>query len=164
MKRDDAAFVAFADARSRALRRTAYLLAGDWHAAEDIVQVALIKVYKAWPRVEPATAEAYARTAVVRVFLDSRRRRASRELPVMTVPDTSVSGTSSHSRLDLLNALRALPPGQRAVVVLRYWDDASVEQTAAVLGLSHGTVKSQSAKGLQALREVLGADYSKETR
>jgi RNA polymerase sigma-70 factor (sigma-E family) len=159
----DKEFSAFAAARWLALRRTAFLLTGDWHEAEDVVQTALVKLYVAWPRVRAGTAEAYARTTVTRVFLDGRRKRSATELSVADVPDGRPTPTGSvDARGDLVVALRALPRGQRAVVVLRYWDDLSVEQTAAAVGVSPGTVKSQSSKGLQALREHLGRHYAEE--
>ncbi len=157
VRRDENEFTAFVMARGAALRRTAYLLSGDWHTAEDLVQIALVKLYVAWPRVEQATAEAYARKAVVRVFLDARRRRSSTELPTARVADRAAPDNSPDERLILMQALSSLPPGQRAAVVLRHWEDLSVEEVARLLGLSTGTVKSQCSKGLAAMRLMLTA-------
>jgi RNA polymerase sigma-70 factor (sigma-E family) len=143
-------FTAYYTARYRPLRRTAYLLCGDWHEAEDLTQAAFVRLYLAWGRVRVDGAHAYARRVLLNEFLGRRRRR---ERPVDTVPDRpDPAGGSPDDRLDLSAALRAVPPRQRAVVVLRYWEGLSVDQTAAVLGVTPGTVKSQSARGLAALR------------
>jgi RNA polymerase sigma-70 factor (sigma-E family) len=158
-RRDEDEFVAFVHARSRDLRRTAFLLTGDWHGAEDVVQSALAKVYVAWPRIDRATAVAYARQVVVRVFLDQRRRRASSELPMAVLPEAPAGEGLSDDRLVLLGALSALPAGQRAAVVLRYWGDMSVREVAAVLRIAPGTVKSQCSRGLASLRSALSHCY-----
>ena len=155
MRRDDSEFTAFVAARGAALRRAAYLLCGDWHRAEDLVQTALVKVYVAWPRVEAETAGAYARQAVVRVFLDSRRRRSSSETPTDSFAERPTADQAPDDRLVLMQALGALPPGQRAAVVLRYWEDLTVEEVARLLNVSAGTVKSQCSKGLIAMRLLL---------
>jgi RNA polymerase sigma-70 factor (sigma-E family) len=150
----DTEFGEFVDARALVMRRTAYLLCGDWHRAEDIVQSALIKLYVAWTRVRKDSVDAYARKVLVRTAIDETRRGFfNRERSVDAVPEVPVADPSSD--LDLRVALDALPPGQRAVVVLRYWEDLSVTETARILGRTEGTVKSQAAKGLAALRELL---------
>nr|WP_323055886.1 SigE family RNA polymerase sigma factor [Lentzea sp. NEAU-D7] len=150
----DREFGEFVDARALVMRRTAYLLCGDWHRAEDIVQTALIKMYVAWSRVRKDTVDAYARKVLVRTAIDETRRGFfQRERIVDAVPESAV--TDADSDLDLRRALDALPPGQRAVVVLRYWEDLSVTETARILGRTEGTVKSQAAKGLAALRDLL---------
>ena len=156
--RDEDGFAEFAlGARSR-LRRTAYLLCGDWDRASDHVQEGLIRVYVAWPRLTRAGGElAYARKAVVSAVIDSGRRRSSTE--VVAVPDGDLaSGTdlaeSVTSRAALLAALAELPPRQRACVVLRYFEDLSVADTARALGCSEGTVKSQTARGIDRLRSA----------
>ncbi len=155
MRRDHREFTLFVVSCGASLRRTAYLLCGDWHTAEDLVQVALVKVYVAWPRVERGTAEAYARKTVVRVFLDTRRRRSASEMPTTSVMEGAAPEHLHEERMVLKQALAALPPGQRAAVVLRYWDDQSVEEVARLLNVSPGTVKSQCSKGLAALRLLL---------
>ncbi|SMD07136.1 SigE family RNA polymerase sigma factor [Lentzea albidocapillata] len=150
----DREFGEFVDARALVMRRTAYLLCGDWHRAEDIVQTALIKMYVAWSRVRKDSVDAYARKVLVRTAIDETRRGFfQRERIVDAVPESAV--TDAASDLDLRRALGALPPGQRAVVVLRYWEDLSITETARILGRTEGTVKSQAAKGLAALRDLL---------
>ncbi|MEU3646665.1 SigE family RNA polymerase sigma factor [Lentzea sp. NPDC034063] len=150
----DREFGEFVDARALVMRRTAYLLCGDWHRAEDIVQSALIKMYVAWARVRKDSVDAYARKVLVRTAIDETRRGFfQRERPVDTVPELAVPDSTSD--LDLREALDTLPPGQRAVVVLRYWEDLSITETARILGRTEGTVKSQAAKGLAALRDLL---------
>ncbi|MFI6098624.1 SigE family RNA polymerase sigma factor [Lentzea sp. NPDC051213] len=150
----DSEFGEFVDARALVMRRTAYLLCGDWHRAEDIVQTALIKLYVAWSRVRKDSVDAYARKVLVRAAIDDGRRGFfRRERSVDAVPERPVADHAAD--LDLRMALDALPPGQRAVVVLRYWEDLSITETARILGRTEGTVKSQAAKGLAALRELL---------
>ncbi|PWK90392.1 RNA polymerase sigma-70 factor (sigma-E family) [Lentzea atacamensis] len=150
----DREFGEFVDARALVMRRTAYLLCGDWHRAEDIVQTALIKLYVAWSRVRKDSVDAYARKVLVRTAVDeSRRGFFQRERTVDAVPEPAVTDNSAD--FDLRLALDALPPGQRAVVVLRYWEDLSITETARILGRTEGTVKSQAAKGLAALRDLL---------
>ena len=156
--RDEAAFVEFAQASRSRLRRTAYLLCGDWDQASDHVQEGLIRVYVAWPRLTRAGREyAYARKAVVSAFLDHARKRSSKELPAEADPelpsDEDLAG-SVVARVALKSALGALPPRQRACVVLRYFDDLSVEDTAALLGCTEGTVKSQTSRALASLRST----------
>jgi RNA polymerase sigma-70 factor (sigma-E family) len=154
--RDEAAFVEFAEAVRGQLRRMAYLLCGDWDQASDHVQEGLIRVYVAWPRLTRAGREyAYARKAVVSAFLDHARRRSSTEVPAE--PDRNVSSgqdvaESVAVRAALMSALADLPLRQRACVVLRYFDDLSIADTAAVLGCSEGTVKSQTSRALASLR------------
>jgi RNA polymerase sigma-70 factor (sigma-E family) len=154
--RDEAAFVEFAQAARGRLRRTAYLLCGDWDQASDHVQEGLIRVYVAWPRLTRAGREhAYARRAVVSAFLDHARRRSSSEVPAepdRDVPSGQDVAESVALRAALMSALAELPPRQRACVVLRYFDDLSVADTAAVLGCSEGTVKSQTSRALASLR------------
>ena len=145
----DAEFSEFYAARVRTLRRVAYLVTQDWHAAEDVTQRALVKVYRAWPRIERPGLEAYARRAVVNESLShlSRRRR---DLVVETVPDRPAPEPATP--IDLGAALAALPGQQRAVIALRFADDRSVAETAEALGIAEGTVKSHTAKALETLR------------
>jgi RNA polymerase sigma-70 factor (sigma-E family) len=153
----------FVAARAAPLVRFAFLLCGDWHRAEDTVQSALVKLYLAWPRLRQVGAvEPYVRRIILRVLADNgrlarfRRERVSDRLPERPAADGSEAATD---RMVLLSALAALPPRQRAVVVLRFWEDQSVEQCAEALGCSEGTVKSQAARGLQTLRNVLGDQF-----
>ena len=156
--RDEAAFVEFAEAARGQLRRTAYLMCGDWDQASDHVQEGLIRVYVAWPRLTRAGREyAYARRAVISAFLDHARRRSSTEVPTEADRDRPSGqdvAESVASRAALMSALADLPPRQRACVVLRYFEDLSVADTAAVLGCSEGTVKSQTSRALASLRST----------
>jgi len=153
----------FVVARAAPLVRFAFLLCGDWHRAEDTVQSALVKLYLAWPRLDRRDAvEPYVRRIILRVLADNgrlarfRKERLSAQLPERAATDGS---NAVDERMVLLSALAALPPRQRAVVVLRFWEDQSIEQCADVLGCSTGTVKSQSARGLQTLRKLLGDQF-----
>lgn len=153
----DAAFTEFALGRRTHLRRIAYALCGDWHQAEDLLQISLVKLYAAWPRIErDGREEAYCRRIIVRTHLDERRRPWRRELSGLDGFD--VAGRSPlpvEERSALVDALQALPEMQRKVVVLRHWLGLSVAETAAELGVVAGTVKSHSSRGLAALQEVL---------
>jgi len=158
MATDEDRFTAFVEARGPALRRTAYLLTGDWHEAQDLAQSALVKLYLAWSRVESDGAEAYARRVLARTFVDSRRRFWRRERPTEHLPDVAELDAPTDARLDMWRALGSLTPIQRSVLVLRFWEDQSVEQVAAVLGLPPGTVKSQTRRALAQLRASLGVN------
>jgi RNA polymerase sigma-70 factor (sigma-E family) len=148
----DREFAAYVAARSPQLLRTAYLLCGDRHRAEDLVQVTLTKLYVAWERVEKRDAlDAYARQAMVRASGDeSRRPWRRREVP--SGDDRAAVGGSA-----VFDELRRLPPRQRAAVVLRYWNDLSVEETATLMGCSANAVKTHAARGLAKLRVALAA-------
>jgi RNA polymerase sigma-70 factor (sigma-E family) len=150
----------FVQGRYLALRRTAYLLCGDWHRAEDLVQGTLIKVVVAARRRRVESLDAYSRRVLLRLFLDENHRLWRRREKSWAEPRDVVDGAAEDSdlKLTVLAALRALPPRQRAAVVLRYWEDRSVEESAALLGVSPGTVKSQSSRALAALRVMLQDD------
>jgi RNA polymerase sigma-70 factor (sigma-E family) len=151
-------FESYVVARRTSLRRTAYLLCGDWDRAEDVVQDALARLYVHWRRASRAgSVDAYARRTVVNAFLAQGRRPWRRERPTAQLPETAYADPSgaSDQRDVLLGALAQLGARQRAVVVLRYWDDMSVEETATVLGTTVGTVKSQASRGLVHLRRAL---------
>ena len=141
------------------LTRTAYLLCGDRHEAEDLVQTALARAALAWHRLDAAP-DAYVRKILLNVFRSSRSRRWRQEIPVDAVPDRGLAdAASTMDDRDLLRrALAALPPRQRAAVVLRFYEDLSEHQAAAVLGCSLGTVKSLTSRGLQRLRRALPAE------
>lgn len=151
---DEDEFTELVNAKGTSLRRIAYLMCGDWYLAEDAVQNVFVKVHLSWHRIRRAdNIDAYLRTTLVRVVIDARRRRWHRESPAEFLPDTAAPNLSAHDERDaLVAALRQLPPRQRAVVVLRYWEDLSIAETAAALGCTEGTVKSQTSKGLAALR------------
>jgi RNA polymerase sigma-70 factor (sigma-E family) len=154
---DDAGFREYIGARLDPLRRTAYLMCGDWHTADDVVSSVVLKLYQGWNRIaRMENLDAYARRAVVNAWLDERRRPWRRERPV-PASDLPTGGAIAgdpgiHDRLAILRHLNALPARRRAVIVLRYYCDLSVEDTAEVLGCSPGTVKSQAARALDTLR------------
>lgn len=150
-------FAELVAAKGGALRRTAYLMCGDWHLAEDLVQNVFVKVHLHWRRLKRQDSiDGYLRTTLFRTFIDSRRLKWRRESPAEHLPDLAAPGTGPSDDRDLLvAALRRIPPRQRAVLVLRYWEDLSVEETAGLMGCAAGTVKSQAAKGLAALRPIL---------
>ena len=161
MQARDDGFTAYVVQRRAQLYRTAYLLCGDAHRAEDVVQAALAKLYAAWPRASRAdSVDAYARRVVVNAHLDEVRRPWRRERPVDAGPGSRLdgpvpAGVSAEDSDALWAALRALPAGQRRVVVLRHYWGLSVDETAADLGISPGTVKSQTSDALRALRTAL---------
>lgn len=152
------AFTEFAVACRERLRRTAYLMCGDWDRARDHVQEALVRVYVRWPKLQRQGGElAYARRAVASVIIDEARKRSSRELPTdpdLARPSTEDVARAVTDRAALMTALAGLPPRQRACVVLRYFEELDVRETAAALGCSEGTVKSQTSRALAALRTV----------
>jgi RNA polymerase sigma-70 factor (sigma-E family) len=147
MSERDQAFVEFVETANPSLRRTAYLISGNRHTADDIVQDALYKLYLAWPKMSKVgNPFAYARRMVVNAAYDGGRRPWRREVAKAEVPDVVVDDfATGHARRDeVLEALRTLAPRQRACVVLRYYEDLSVEETAEILGCAEGTVKSQA--------------------
>jgi len=158
--RTEQEFEEFAIARTPHLYRSAWLLCGDRHQAQDLVQETLAKVYVRWrrsfgPRIDnPA---AYAQTALTRTFLSARRRRSSGEQPYADLPDSPVEdGTGAADvRLALHDALAELPPADRAVLVLRYLEDLSVEEVAGRMGLSPGAVRNRSLRALERIRGVV---------
>jgi RNA polymerase sigma-70 factor (sigma-E family) len=154
-------FDAFVRARRSALLRRAFLLTGDRHLAEDLVQTALAKVALRWSSVAAkGDPMPYARTVVVRTAIGWRRRRWSGEVPTEPLPETAHGdGLDVTDRRERVRqALLHLPARKRAALVLRFYDDLSEAETAEVLGCSVGTVKSQTAKGLARLRVALGAE------
>jgi RNA polymerase sigma-70 factor (sigma-E family) len=156
-------FAEFASAASPRLRRTAFLLCGNWHTAEDLAQTALAKVFASWPRVRRQEAvHAYTTRTLVNTYLADRRLRRNGEVLTDRLPDRPAGGPAPEDRIVVLDALATLPPRSRAVVILRYWADLNVEQAAAVLGCSPGTVKSQTARALSRLRDTLGSDWATE--
>jgi RNA polymerase sigma-70 factor (sigma-E family) len=156
--RDEAEFTAFVVARQAALLRAAYLLTGDGQAAEDLVQTALTETALRWRRLhDTGHPEAYARKVIYTRFVSGwRRRKVVSELSVGDVPDFPVGDHAAvtDTRLMLQRALGSLAPRQRACIVLRYFEDRSEAGTAAVLGCSVGTVKSQTHDALRRLREL----------
>ncbi len=144
-------FDAFVQARSRPLLRTAYLLTRDHALAEDLVQTALAKAWFAWSRIEGGDPEPYVRRIMVNTYASWWRRRWNGEVPSDELPETPAPA-AAEDRSDLWQALGRLPRKQRAVVVLRYYEDLTEAETARLLGCSVGTVKSQTNKAFAKLR------------
>lgn len=157
----DEEFLEFASARSGHLFRTACLLTGDWHLAEDLVQETLGKVYRSWRRVRQAeNPAAYSDAMLVRTFLSYRRRRSASERPTARLPERPTdTGGDAALRVTLLAGLAQLPPKDRAVLVLRFWEDRSVAETAEVMKLSAGAVRNRSMRALERLRGLLGDPF-----
>jgi RNA polymerase sigma-70 factor (sigma-E family) len=155
---DDEEFRHFVSARMDKLRGLAYLTCGDWQVAEDAVSCCLAKLYTRWGKV--SSPERYASRMVVRAAIDEvrrpwrRERSASHALPDVVQPDSSDSVNES---LRVRQVLRQLPAGQRAVLVLRFYEDFSIDEVAETLGRRPGTIMSQCARGLASLRELLAA-------
>ncbi|GLH95697.1 SigE family RNA polymerase sigma factor [Phytohabitans aurantiacus] len=163
MRDDDAEqqrFTEYFAARRDAVRRTAYFMCGDWHWADDLTQTAFIRLADGWHRIRDARAvDAYLRTCLVRAFLsETRRVWRRRERSVAEPPDVASDDDSETvaRRLLFAQALREVPPRQRVTLVCRFYQGLDVTETAAALGCSEGTVKSQTARGLAALRRALG--------
>jgi RNA polymerase sigma-70 factor (ECF subfamily) len=150
------AFEDFVASRYGALLRTAFLLTGDYQHAEDLLQTALTSVYLRWSRLrDKGAAEAYVRKTLATTYTSWWRRRSWREHPQADLPERSASAdvtSGSDARNDMWVHLRTLPRQQRAVIVLRFYDDRSVEETAALLGIGAGSVKSYTSRALSALR------------
>ncbi|WP_246004170.1 SigE family RNA polymerase sigma factor [Nocardioides marmoriginsengisoli] len=157
----DEEFGAYVAARRPHLFRSAWLLCGDSHRAEDLVQETLAKLYVAWPRVSRLdTVDAYVRRMLVNGHIDEGRRPWRRERPTAEPPDSPSPGLGAEEDDDLWAALRALPAGQRRVVVLRHYWGLSIEETAADLNVGTGTVKSQTSAALASLRRILSPELA----
>jgi RNA polymerase sigma-70 factor (sigma-E family) len=156
---DDADFSAFVGASSRRLLRSAYLMTGDLTEAEDLLQTALERAYRRWPAIRRTDVpEAYVRKILVTTAINAGRRRKLPSAPLDEdqlpgIPDRAVEGLPA--RAALISCVRQLPAGQRAVLVLRYFDDLTEAETARVLGCTVGTVKSQHARAMARLRELV---------
>ncbi len=151
---DHTQFVQFVDGHARELRRTAYLMCGDWQRAEDATQDALVKLYVAWSRLERSGAlRAYAHRAVTTAVIDQGRRPWRREVTGGSLPEPATDPIEHvDRRLAVVHALQSLPHRRRQCLVLRYFVDLSVEETAHHLGITSGTVKSQTARALEQVR------------
>ena len=149
-------FTTFVADRGQSLLRIAHALTGDRRAAEDLVQGALAKAYARWPRIH-GDAEAYVRRIIYNDRVSGWRRTGRhREVTVAEVPDRAYADRDVTERLVVREALLSLPPRQRAVLVLRFLEDRSVEETAEALGCRPGTVASQASRALAKLRELVG--------
>jgi RNA polymerase sigma-70 factor (sigma-E family) len=148
---EEAEFREYVAVRMDRLRRTAFLYCRDWHTADDLVGTTLEKLFHSWQRAKRADSlDAYVYGILSHAWLDERRRPWRRERAVADVPDRVLPANGGDT--DVLNLLASLPSGRRACLVLRFYCDLSVEQTAEILGIAPGTVKSQTARGLEMLR------------
>ena len=154
-------FTEFVEAVYPHLRRTAFLLCGDWHTAEDLAQTALEKVFVSWRKIRRQDAvHAYTHRTLVNSYLAHKRLKRTGELLTGWFPERAIEASVPETRIMVLDALATLPPRTRAVVVLRYWADLSVEQVAEVLGCSPGNVKRLSVYAMDRLRTVLGDEMT----
>lgn len=159
---EEAQFAVYVTARRDRVRRTAYLVCGDWHRADDLTQIAFVKLYGAWERIRDyAALDAYVRSCLMRAAIDESRRPWRREHVTDEVPD-GPTASAEDDLADLVadrdlvrSALRRVPRGQRAMVVLRFYEGLSVSDVARAMDCSEGNVKSQTARGLAALRTAL---------
>jgi RNA polymerase sigma-70 factor (sigma-E family) len=159
-QREEQEFAEYFAARREAVRRMAYMMCGDWHRADDLAQTAFIALHRHWRKVRDKGAlDAYVRRTLTRAVIDEFRRPWRREHSVEVLPDRPVESGDDDSvatRQALLAGLQKVPPKQRAVLVLRFLEGLDVAGVAEVMRCSEGTVKSQCARGLAALREALG--------
>ncbi|MGY0233865.1 SigE family RNA polymerase sigma factor [Longispora urticae] len=153
---EEAAYREYVVARMDQLRRVAYLLCRDWHTADDLVSTTLLKLYRHWRRAERMEGlDGYVRRILLNAWIDEQRRPWRREQVADELPEVPVTDADLAGDTDLLALLGELPPRRRAVLVLRFYCGMSVSQTAELLGCSEGTVKSQSSRGLDALRPLV---------
>lgn len=139
--------------RGRALWRAAFLLTGDPHTAEDLVQTALSRTFRRYDGIaNDAAFDVYVRTTMYRTFCSWWRRAWRGESPTASMPEILSTDPVDEERLDVLRALHELPPRQRSILVLRYFEDRSITEVATLLGVTEGTVKSASHKGVAAMR------------
>jgi RNA polymerase sigma-70 factor (sigma-E family) len=155
---DAESFTEYVTTARAGLRRYALLLCGDWHEADDLVQDTLTNMFRRWPDISGhGEMNSYAHTALVHRFLSVHRQtRWQRETPHPAPPERPCSPEhATDDRISMLACLRRLPPRQRAVIVLRFWEDLSIQQTAQAMGISPGTVASQHHRALATLRQSL---------
>jgi RNA polymerase sigma-70 factor (sigma-E family) len=162
-QREEQEFTDYFAARRDAVRRTAYLICGDWHRADDLAQTAFVAVHRRWHKIRDRGAlDAYVRRTLVRAAIDESRRPWRREHAVPAAPESTAAATRDPvgeavaTRSVLVDGLQQVPPRQRAVLVLRFLEGQSVAAVATALQCTEGTVKSQTARGLETLRAVLG--------
>ncbi|MDH6113291.1 RNA polymerase sigma-70 factor (sigma-E family) [Kitasatospora sp. MAP12-15] len=158
--RHEAEFTAFAEGGATRLRQIAYLMCRDWHLAQDLTQTTLTKMYVAWPRITRRDSDpfVYARKVLLNTLLDHKRLRSTGEVATDQLPERPDTPDATAVRLTLLEALATLPNRDRAILLLRHWEDHSVETTAEILGISTSVVKTQSMRALAVLRAHLGED------
>ncbi|MDN5857414.1 MAG: SigE family RNA polymerase sigma factor [Pseudonocardia sp.] len=160
---DEASEREFADyfrARRETVRRTAYMMCGDWHKADDHAQAAFVALHRNWRKIRDRGAlDGWMRRTLTRSVIDESRRPWRREKPTAEHTDVVAippAVDAMATRQVLVEGLRTVPPRQRAVLVLRFFEGLDVAETATAMGCSQGTVKSQTARGLEALRAALG--------
>jgi RNA polymerase sigma-70 factor (sigma-E family) len=157
----DADFTEFATTAAPRLRRTAYLMTRDWHLAQDLTQITLAKMFASWRRVRRASSlEAYSRKVLMNAIFDQRKRRSGSELVLAELPERGAANDGTPElHVALLRALATLPVRDQAIVVLRHWEDRSVQSVAEILGVSASVVKMQNMRALARLRALLGEDF-----
>lgn len=153
----ESAYIEFFDSRQRSFMRTAYTIIGDWQAAEDATQNAFSQLYVYWPRIKGDTVDAYAKRTLVNSCMTLLRKR-KRETITDTVPERVHLDAEPDVGMDLRRALLSLPPRSRVVLTLRFLEDLSVREVAQVMNVAEGTVKSQTNRALDRLRERLMMD------
>jgi RNA polymerase sigma-70 factor (sigma-E family) len=156
--REDDEFVAFVERSGDRLCETAFWLCRDWSLAQDLTQTTFIKVYLAWRRISRDDPYPYCKQVLLRTYLDHKRLKSSAEVQTDMVPERPAAADAAELRITLLDALGHLSPRDRAIIVLRYWEDHSVQTVAELLDLSPGVVKTQSMRALATLRDLLGED------
>jgi RNA polymerase sigma-70 factor (sigma-E family) len=161
--RDDGEFVAFVERSGSRLCETAFLLCRDWNFAQDLTQITFIKVYLSWRRIRNDDPYRYSKKVLLRAYLDHKRLKSSAELRTDAVPDRAAVADAAELRLTLLDALGQLSPRDRAIIVLRYWEDHSIQTVSELLDLSPGVVKVQSMRALARLRVLLGEDEAPQS-
>jgi RNA polymerase sigma-70 factor (sigma-E family) len=156
----DADFTAFVAAAAPRLRRTAYLMCRDWHLAQDLTQITLAKMYASWARIwRTANLDAYSRRVLMNAVFDHKKRRSDSEVVLADLPEAPARDGSAELHVTLMRALATLPVRDQAIVVLRHWEDLSVDSVAEILGVSVSVVKMQSARSLSRLRDLLGEEF-----
>jgi RNA polymerase sigma-70 factor (sigma-E family) len=155
----DREFVEFVTAAAPRLRRTAYLMCRDWHLAQDLTQTTFARMYARWGRLRDADLTAYSRRVLMNLIFDHRRRRSGSEVVLADLPDRPGGAPAGELHVELIRALATLPVRDQAIVVLRHWEDQSVETVAEILGVSVSVVKMQSGRALARLRARLGEDF-----
>ncbi|MEV6299467.1 SigE family RNA polymerase sigma factor [Actinoplanes sp. NPDC051861] len=161
----DEEFTAFVVAATPRLRRTAYLMCRDWHLAQDLTQLTLARMYASWSRIwRTADLEAYSRRVLMNAVFDQRKRRSSSEVVSADLPDRPghPAVPTAELHVTLMRALSTLPVRDQAIVVLRHWEDHSVERVAEILDVSVSVVKMQSMRALARLRDLLGEDFARQ--
>jgi RNA polymerase sigma-70 factor (sigma-E family) len=161
----DAEFTEFVAAATPRLRRTAYLMCRDWHLAQDLTQLTLARMYASWGRIwRTVDLEAYSRRVLMNAVFDQRKRRSSAEVVSADLPDRPDGSAepSADLHVTLMRALATLPVRDQAIVVLRHWEDHSVERVAEIMDVSVSVVKTQSMRSLARLRALLGEDFARQ--